>query len=179
MPEAMITHLTRLSIEPPPKTQISNFLKIIRKKRKITPNTTLNHFKNGCEKHATIPSDEDEVFVGSFELNALSEQLFRVFLTTKRLLSICLNSKHILADATYKLTSENFPVLTGGTTDKSKSFHPFGIAVTTNEKDIDFAFFLYLSKMHVREFFKQIFLQTFWLRIMQTPSTMDSNQYSN
>jgi hypothetical protein len=47
-------------------------------------------------------------------------------------------SKHILADATYKLIDEGFPVLTIGTTDRDKHFHPFGLAVCTNEDEHDF-----------------------------------------
>jgi hypothetical protein len=45
-----------------------------------------------------------------------------------------------MADATYKLTNEGYPVLTCGTTDKQKFFHPFGLALSINEKTEDFAF---------------------------------------
>ncbi len=45
-----------------------------------------------------------------------------------------------MADATYKLTNEGYPVLTCGVSDKEKVFHPFGIALTFNEKADDFAF---------------------------------------
>ncbi len=46
----------------------------------------------------------------------------------------------MLADATYKLNNEGYPVLTCGTSDKEKVFHPFGLALTLNEKTEDFAF---------------------------------------
>ena len=45
-----------------------------------------------------------------------------------------------MADATYKTNYENYPSLTIGTTDKKKSFHPFGIALTFNETEKDFKF---------------------------------------
>lgn len=45
-----------------------------------------------------------------------------------------------MADATYKLTFEGFPVLTVGTTDRHRAFHPFGIAITSDEQEADFAF---------------------------------------
>ena len=46
----------------------------------------------------------------------------------------------MLADSTYKLDYEGFPVLTVGTTDRHRSFHPFGLALTTDEQEADFAF---------------------------------------
>jgi hypothetical protein len=51
-----------------------------------------------------------------------------------------MQAKHLLADATYKLTNEGYPVLTCGVTDKQRVFHPFGIALSFNEKSEDFAF---------------------------------------
>ena len=45
-----------------------------------------------------------------------------------------------MADATYKLVHEGYPVLTIGTTDKSKQFHPFGLAITYDEQTEDFEF---------------------------------------
>jgi hypothetical protein len=48
----------------------------------------------------------------------------------------------VIADATYNLVYEGFPSLTIGTRDQNKHFHHFGIAVSTNETQNDFAFFL-------------------------------------
>jgi hypothetical protein len=44
----------------------------------------------------------------------------------------------VLADATYKLVVEGFPILTIGTTDKSRQFHPFGYAMVYRERQEDF-----------------------------------------
>jgi hypothetical protein len=49
-------------------------------------------------------------------------------------------SQHIHADATYKLIWQGFPVLVIGTTDLNKAFHPFGLAICSNEKTKDFQF---------------------------------------
>ncbi|CAF1343176.1 unnamed protein product, partial [Rotaria sordida] len=52
-------------------------------------------------------------------------------------------SQHIHADATYKLIWQGFPVLVIGTIDLNKAFHPFGLAICTNEKktkDFEFIF---------------------------------------
>ncbi|CAF0952146.1 unnamed protein product, partial [Brachionus calyciflorus] len=40
----------------------------------------------------------------------------------------------------------HFPFLTGGTTDRNKSFHPFGIAVSRQEAEEDFSFFFSVVK---------------------------------
>ena len=46
----------------------------------------------------------------------------------------------MISDATYKLVFEGFPVMTVGTVDKNKSFHPFGLAVCSDEQQDDFRF---------------------------------------
>jgi hypothetical protein len=66
--------------------------------------------------------------------------LFYVFFTTKRLLSFAEKTKHICADATYKLLQHGYPLLVVGTTDKARMFHPFGIALCSNEKSEAFSF---------------------------------------
>jgi len=45
-----------------------------------------------------------------------------------------------LADATYKILIEGFPVLTVGTTDSNRAFHPFGFGVVNHETWEDFKF---------------------------------------
>ena len=66
--------------------------------------------------------------------------MFYVFFTTKRLLSFAEKTKHICADATYKLLQHGYPLLVVGTTDKARKFHPFGIALCSNEKSEAFSF---------------------------------------
>ena len=44
-------------------------------------------------------------------------------------------NKHLCADATYKLIQHGYPILLVGTTDRDKVFHPFGIAMCSNETD--------------------------------------------
>ncbi|CAF0939941.1 unnamed protein product [Brachionus calyciflorus] len=92
----------------------------LRAKKRETTQPTMRHFKEWCEANSAIPEDDDSVF---------------------RLIKFSLDSKFILSDATYKLTYGNFPAITGGTTDRAKKFHPFGLALCNSEKEIDFAFF--------------------------------------
>ena len=46
-----------------------------------------------------------------------------------------------MSDATYKILTEGFPVLTIGTTDEGKHFHPFGYAIVSTETSEDLLFF--------------------------------------
>ena len=48
-------------------------------------------------------------------------------------LLIQLKTEHVLADATYKIIIEGFPVLTVGTTDKDRHFIPFGCVVNLSK----------------------------------------------
>ena len=56
------------------------------------------------------------------------------------MISILATSISIVADATYKIIIEGFPVLTVGTTDKDRHFIPFGCVVSTGEAENDFKF---------------------------------------
>ena len=64
------------------------------------------------------------------------------------------NTKHICADATYKLIQHGYPVLVVGTTDKDKKFHPFGVAMCCNETDDAFKFIFKSIKDCVQEIFQ-------------------------
>ncbi len=52
------------------------------------------------------------------------------------------NMLHV--DATYKLNWNGFPVFVIGITDSARAFHCIGIAISENEKEIDFELFLIL-----------------------------------
>ncbi|RNA01305.1 hypothetical protein BpHYR1_024587, partial [Brachionus plicatilis] len=116
----------------------------------------MQDFKDWCEQNSSIPEEEDTVFVGHFEYEAYPNQFFRVFLTTKMLVKFALEAKFILSDATYKLTYGNFPAITGGTTDRAKKFHPFGLALCTSEKEIDFAFFFKAIKLIAEKIYNKM-----------------------
>ncbi|CAF0826579.1 unnamed protein product [Brachionus calyciflorus] len=120
-------NLIKEGLQPPTKNQIQHIINSVKIEKK---NCTLNELKKWCEDRKTIPDDEDQVFVGKFEYLALPKQEFRIFLTTKRLIKFAEKSEHLLCDATYKLTYENFPIITVGATDRNKQLHPIGIAVT-------------------------------------------------
>ena len=66
--------------------------------------------------------------------------MFRIFISTKRLLRMAVNAEKLHADATYKLVWQGFPILIIGTSDYDRHFHIIGIAICTNEKTSDFKF---------------------------------------
>ena len=54
-----------------------------------------------------------------------------------------------VSDATYKIITEKYPVLTVGTTDKDRAFHQFGYALVVEEKGEDFEFVFKTIKNNV------------------------------
>ena len=161
-PESIRHNLIKLGLNPPKASRFNYLLTINRSKKRETSHPTMRNFKDWCEQNTSIPDEDDTVFVGHFEYKAFPNQFFRVFLTTKRLVKFSLEAKFILSDATYKLTYGNFPALTGGTTDRAKKFHPFGLALCNSEKEIDFAFFF----KSIKQVAEQVYNKTIDPRII-------------
>ena len=61
-------------------------------------------------------------------------------MTTKRLIKLTLDASHIAADTTFKVNWISCPLLMCGTTDKCRSFHPFGLLLSKSETNEDFEF---------------------------------------
>ena len=74
------------------------------------------------------------------ELNCSINQLKIYFFQNKR----------VLSDATYKIIVEGYPILTIGTTDQCRSFHPFGFAIVFREREEDFEFMFNAVKSAVK-----------------------------
>ncbi len=58
---------------------------------------------------------------------------------------------HIHADGTYKIIWQKHTLITAGTTDKSKAWHPFGLMPTKSEKSKDYKFFFSSVKKAVKQ----------------------------
>lgn len=98
----------------------------------------VNHkFIYNDDEYESESEDEDEA---GEEVDTDTEYKFRYYMSTKRLLRLASNSKHICADGTYKLNWHGFPLIVLGTTDLDRHFHSFGIAVVTNETKNDYKF---------------------------------------
>ena len=86
------------------------------------------------------------MFVAKCEIKTVKEngefviRLFRIFITTTRLLTFATHNKRVLADATYKLITEGYPILTIGTTDNQRHYHSFGFCIVYREREDNFSF---------------------------------------
>ncbi|CAF4168170.1 unnamed protein product [Rotaria sordida] len=136
----------------PTLIQIKNYLVQYKKKKYGLHKISLGELEQWCEGNVEVPIDENKAFVVSYKILYDNEEYeddedieedgnkFRIFISSVRLLNIASMSSHFHADATYKLVWQGFPVLIVGTTDFNKAFHPFGLAVCSNEKTKDFEF---------------------------------------
>ncbi|CAF1034045.1 unnamed protein product [Brachionus calyciflorus] len=77
--DGIFRQLFKDGLEPPQKTKIQNLLKEIRKTKKVTNSQTLNDLKKWCEQFYQIPDDENEVFVGNYELDAIKGKKLESF----------------------------------------------------------------------------------------------------
>ena len=106
--------------------------------------TFLGELEAWCQQHSNISDDDDAIYVvhkcTTESVDGKPQPLLCVFITTRRLTMMCKLSAHIMADATYKLIYQGYPVLMVGTTDRAKAYHPFGIALSSNEKNTSFEF---------------------------------------
>ncbi|CAF2936935.1 unnamed protein product, partial [Rotaria sp. Silwood2] len=152
-PKQIIRALQTRNFELPSYVQIKNFFVQYKKKKFGSYIVSLGELEQWCEQNVNILTDENKYFVVSYKIMYSDEEdeneedeedvdgnKFRVFLSSVRLLNIASISSHIHADAAYKLIWQVFPVLITGTTDLKKVFHPFGLAICSNEKTEDFEF---------------------------------------
>jgi hypothetical protein len=100
-----------------------------------------------------VPEDADDPYIVSYKIEYEEPTLFRFFMSSKTLLGLSINAKHIHADATYKLIWQGFPVLVVGTTNRKREFYTFGVAVCTNEQTEDFIFLFNALRIGAEEIF--------------------------
>lgn len=142
-PKAILENLSKKQMGLPGKTQLSNYLKIL-KDEKFGPATiSLGQLSKWLQGKSLVPNDENEGFVINYEVGFDDEEgdnYFRFFISSKKLLETASQSKILHADGTYKLVWQGFPVLVVGTTDLNRKFHYLGIAVTQGETKTDYKF---------------------------------------
>lgn len=88
--------------------------------------------------HSAIPEDENEPYVIFYYVYECETPIFRFGVSTKSLQKLSTVATNIHADATYKIIWQGFPVLVVGTTDKTKKFFPFCLAISSSERKEDF-----------------------------------------
>ena len=141
-PTQIISKLREENIQEPTTSQMNYWLKLVREDLYGPARLNLNDLKEWCIKHSVVPVDVDQMFVGKYEigLDRDKKPYFRFFVATKRLLEYLLLVEHIVADTTYKVVWQGYPLLMVGTTDKNCKYHPFGVCLSIRETHIDYAF---------------------------------------
>ena len=86
-PMAIIEHLRSDGIVSIKHEQLYNFLKIQRRKNLGSTKFSLQDLVDWANQHSSIPTDENSTFVYKFEHATQPNREFRIFLTTKRLIS--------------------------------------------------------------------------------------------
>jgi hypothetical protein len=151
-PKAILEALHEKQFQVPSIVQLKYFLTKIKKENYGPTTISLGELEQWCLESSQIPQDLDTPFVVSYEViyddefgddedvDGQDGPRLRFFISTQRLLTMASTSVNIHADATYKLVWQGFPILIVGTTDLDRHFHPFGMAVCTNEEKQDFKF---------------------------------------
>lgn len=168
-PKKMMEVLTSKGLRPEKKSQLDNYLTRLRTNTYGPSSISLGELEKWCEENSQVPEEDDKGYVVAYavhygdglEESDLDESgkdenengyFFRIFISTKLLLSNADKSKNFHADATYKLTWEGMPILMLGVTDRDRHFHPLGISVCTYERTEDFKFIFQAIKDGVKIF---------------------------
>ncbi|CAF1431807.1 unnamed protein product [Rotaria magnacalcarata] len=172
-PKEIIRALQARKVKIPTYTQLNNYLVHYKKKKYGSHKISLGELEQWCKNNLNIPTDENEAFVVSYKILYDNEEyeddedveendgnLFRIFISSIRLLNIISMSSHVCSDATYKLVWQGFPVLIVGTTDLNKAFHPFGLAICSNEKTKDFEFIFNCIQIGLKKINKDLLKPT-------------------
>ena len=132
-------------------SQLKNYLIQVRKTKLDRSTLSLGHLKSICEEKSIVPQCDDEAFIVSFIIKYENDiddgedveddgNKFRFFISTKRRLELGSILTRLHIDATHKLNWQGFPVLIVGTSDFDRKLHPFGLAVCSDEEQLDFQF---------------------------------------
>ncbi len=155
-PKAILSQLEEKNVTLPSYIQLTNYL--VQHKAKVLGKSSisLGELEDWANKNRHMPEDDDTPYVCGFDCS-FDKKTFRLAVTTKRLLENTLNSDMVQADATYKLIWQGFPVLIVGTSDSQRQFHPFCLAICTNETEEDYKFLFNSLKAAVSQVKKQNF----------------------
>lgn len=162
-PKMMETNLLKNKLEPPPRPKLLAYLKKLNAEKYGESRINYGTLEKWLQENTSLPEDQSQPFVLNYEINCEDENNvdFRFIVTTKLLLQQAIGQEKLHTDATYKLVWQGFPVLLLGTTDLYRSFHPFGIAVCTSEKQKDFEFVFAAVKQGVQNTFDKEFAPKF------------------
>lgn len=142
--KAILYRLVTKGFVPPSKSKLTTFLTKIRKEKFGAEKLNFGSLEKWLSEENAVPSGDNQPFVVSHAVHIDDDvpenSLIRLFVSTKLLLRQAADSTNLHTDATYKLVWQGFPVLQIGMTDSDRKFHPFGLAMCTNERADDFEF---------------------------------------
>ncbi len=157
-PSLILAQLRKEGINSKKRAQLSNFLKNFKDKTIGKTTVSLGELENWCKDHSLVPDDVDEAYVIGYRIHVdeadNSKNEFHFVLSTKRLLDMTKQTKHVMSDATHKLNYEGFPVLVAGVVDQDRKFHPSGFSVSAFERDHDYAFIFSSIKSQILKLFE-------------------------
>ena len=127
----------------PKRSQISNWKsRISTAAHGKKGETLLEHVKAYVDAHSALPPPErpDEAFYAASHFD-MDKNEFIVLISTLRLLQIIMNRPghpHMLhSDAMHQCSVDNCKVMREGVSDKNRTYHDIGVAISTNEREQD------------------------------------------
>ncbi|CAF1330962.1 unnamed protein product [Didymodactylos carnosus] len=81
------------------------------------------------------PNKQHDIFIPYYVANDVND-LF-ICLTTRQLLFACKYSSVLAVDCTYKITTNELPLLVFGTSDCNRRFYPMGICLISTDESAD------------------------------------------
>ncbi|XP_055310883.1 uncharacterized protein LOC129573806, partial [Sitodiplosis mosellana] len=137
----------------PDEKQVKNVIQYYRKKTSVDPDVSIANLKDFVNAHSAVPQSLDDAFIVSAEfsppLTPDDQKFFRIFYSTKRLLTHATLCNTLHCDGTYKQLIHGFPILVIGITDMAIKFHLTGIGVCSGESTNDYKFLFDSLKLGV------------------------------
>lgn len=125
--------------EPTPKIRSIRYALEIATQTEIHPTFTFGQLIEWCVQLTDDPPTQDDAFVIAHQSDEENNS-FTFVMSTLRCLEHASNCSNIVADGTYKLNWEDYPIVVVGTLDRMQHFHILAMCVTTNERESDYNF---------------------------------------
>lgn len=116
----------------------------------IIPTFTFGQLNEWCEQFSKVPTLSDESFIIGYKCNE-QDNSFTFVMSTLRCLQHSMKCNNIVADGTYKLNWEEYPIVAVGTIDRMQHFHMLAMCLTSNERESDYHFVFESIKNAVAE----------------------------
>jgi hypothetical protein len=155
-PMIIMYQLRKQNIEEPAIKQLNNYISAF-KKNKSKSEISYYDMEVWCSKRCAIPDDIHQVFVIGYVIiideDDPKKSIFRIALSTRFLLELALKTRHLAADATYKLNFHGCPDFLIGVNDMRRVFHSTALSLCSGETGEDYAFIFSSVKLIIDKIF--------------------------